>query len=64
MNYFVAGPGPMRLGADAATVTTGDCVVIAPGVPPQLCNTGADRPVALGGGAPADGNDDTAMTGG
>jgi mannose-6-phosphate isomerase-like protein (cupin superfamily) len=62
--YFVAGEGRMRLDGDDASVTAGDCVVIPPGTPHKLWNTGADRLVLLCCCAPAYSDDDTVMTGG
>jgi mannose-6-phosphate isomerase-like protein (cupin superfamily) len=62
--YFVAGDGQMRLGDDEpAEVTTGDCVVIAPGTPHKLWNTGSTPLVLLCCCAPAYSHDDTVMTG-
>jgi len=62
--YFVAGSGRMRLGeSDEAPVQAGDCVVIAPGTPHKLWNTG-DRPlVLLCSCAPAYSHHDTVLTG-
>jgi mannose-6-phosphate isomerase-like protein (cupin superfamily) len=62
--YFVAGQGRMRLGADEAPVAAGDCVVIAPGTPHKLWNTGPVPLVLLCCCAPAYSDDDTVMTGG
>ena len=63
--YFVAGEGQMRLGDDEPTgVTTGDCVVIPPGTPHKLWNTGTIPLVLLCCCAPAYSHDDTVMTGG
>jgi mannose-6-phosphate isomerase-like protein (cupin superfamily) len=61
--YFVAGEGRMRLGDDEAPVAAGDCVVIAPGIPHKLWNTGTARLVLLCCCAPAYSDDDTVMTG-
>jgi mannose-6-phosphate isomerase-like protein (cupin superfamily) len=61
--YFVGGSGRMRLGDDEADVRTGDCVVIAPGTPHKLWNTGAQPLVLLCCCAPAYSDDDTVMTG-
>ena len=61
--YFVAGEGRMRLDADEAPVAAGDCVVIPPGTPHKLWNTGTDRLVLLCCCAPAHSDDDTVMTG-
>ncbi|GAC1580360.1 MAG: cupin domain-containing protein [Candidatus Dormibacteria bacterium] len=62
--YFVAGSGRMRLGADADEIAVGDCVVIPPGTPHKLWNTGSDPLVLLCCCAPAYSDDDTVMTGG
>jgi mannose-6-phosphate isomerase-like protein (cupin superfamily) len=62
--YFVAGEGRMRLDADEAPVQAGDCVVIAPGAPHKLWNTGPERLILLCCCSPAYSNDDTVMTGG
>ncbi len=61
--YFVAGEGRMRLDADEAAVTAGDCVVIPPGTPHKLWNTGSTLLVLLCCCAPAYSDDDTVMTG-
>jgi mannose-6-phosphate isomerase-like protein (cupin superfamily) len=61
--YFVAGAGRMRLGDDEDSVGAGDCVVIPPGTPHKLWNTGSDALVLLCCCAPAYSDDDTVMTG-
>ena len=61
--YFVAGEGRMRLDADEAPVTAGDCVVIPPGTPHKLWNTGTAPLVLLCCCAPAYSDADTVMTG-
>jgi mannose-6-phosphate isomerase-like protein (cupin superfamily) len=61
--YFVAGTGRMRLGDEDADVCGGDCVVIAPGMPHKLWNTGGEPLVLLCCCAPAYSDDDTVMTG-
>jgi mannose-6-phosphate isomerase-like protein (cupin superfamily) len=61
--YFVAGEGRMRLDEDEAPVAAGDCVVIAPGTPHKLWNTGSAPLVLLCCCAPAYSDDDTVMTG-
>lgn len=62
--YFVAGSGRMRLAGEEAPVTQGDCVVISPGTPHKLWNTGAVPLVLLCCCAPPYSDDDTVMTGG
>jgi mannose-6-phosphate isomerase-like protein (cupin superfamily) len=62
--YFVAGEGRMRLGGDEAPVASGDCVVIPPGTPHKLWNTGTAPLVLLCCCAPAYSDADTVMTGG
>jgi mannose-6-phosphate isomerase-like protein (cupin superfamily) len=62
--YFVAGEGRMRLDRDEATVAAGDCVVIPPGTPHKLWNTGTAPLVLLCCCAPAYSDADTVMTGG
>ena len=54
----------MRLGEEEAPVVTGDCVVIPPGTPHKLWNTGGAPLVLLCCCAPAYSDDDTVMTGG
>jgi mannose-6-phosphate isomerase-like protein (cupin superfamily) len=62
--YFVSGRGEMRLGEDdVAEIAAGDCVVIPPGTPHKLWNTGAEPLVLLCSCAPAYSHDDTVMTG-
>lgn len=62
--YFLAGAGRMRLGDAEDAVGVGDCVVIPPGTPHKLWNTGEGRLVLLCCCAPAYSDDDTVMTGG
>lgn len=61
--YFVAGGGRMRLADDEFEVAAGDCVVIAPGTPHKLFNTGTEPLVLLCCCAPPYSDDDTVMTG-
>jgi mannose-6-phosphate isomerase-like protein (cupin superfamily) len=61
--YFVAGEGRMRLGEEESEIGTDDCVVIPPGTPHKLWNTGPGRLVLLCCCAPAYSDDDTVMTG-
>jgi len=44
--YMTAGNGRLRLGDEESAVTAGDCIVIAPGTPHKLWNTG-DVPLML-----------------
>jgi mannose-6-phosphate isomerase-like protein (cupin superfamily) len=61
--YFVAGEGRMRLDEDEAPVAAGDCVVIPPGTPHKLWNSGSTPLVLLCCCSPAYSDDDTVMTG-
>jgi mannose-6-phosphate isomerase-like protein (cupin superfamily) len=61
--YFTAGSGRMRLGEEEAEIRAGDCVVIAPGTPHKLWNTGPEALVLLCCCAPPYSDDDTVMTG-
>ena len=62
--YFTSGHGRMRHGPEEDEVGPGDCVVIPPGTPHKLWNTGAEPLVLLCCCAPAYSDDDTVMTGG
>lgn len=59
--HFTAGSGRMRLGAQEAAVRAGDTVVIAPGVPHKLWNTGAEPLVLLCCCAPPYSHEDTVL---
>ncbi len=59
--YFTAGVGRMRLGGEEAAVQAGDCVVIAPGAPHKLFNTGPEPLVLLCCCAPAYSDADTVL---
>jgi len=61
--HFVSGRGRMRLGEDEAEIAAGDAVVIPPGTPHKLWNTGDEPLVLLCCCAPAYQHDDTVMTG-
>jgi mannose-6-phosphate isomerase-like protein (cupin superfamily) len=61
--YFVAGAGRMRLGTDESQIRAGDCVVIPPGTPHKLWNSGETPLVLLCCCVPAYSDDDTVMTG-
>jgi mannose-6-phosphate isomerase-like protein (cupin superfamily) len=60
--HFVGGSGRMRLGSQEADVREGDSVVIAPGVPHKLWNTGDEPLVLLCCCAPPYSHDDTVLT--
>jgi mannose-6-phosphate isomerase-like protein (cupin superfamily) len=62
--YSVAGAGRMRLAGEEDEVEAGDCVVIGPGTPHKLWNTGETPLVLLCCCAPAYSHEDTVMTGG
>jgi mannose-6-phosphate isomerase-like protein (cupin superfamily) len=59
--HFTAGSGRMRLGAEEAPVRAGDTVVIAPGVPHKLWNTGGEPLVLLCCCAPPYSHEDTVL---
>ena len=62
--HFVSGSGRLRLGSDdTAEIGAGDCVVIPPGTPHKLWNTGTDKLVLLCCCVPAYSHDDTVLTG-
>ncbi len=61
--YFTSDAGRMRLGDEEAEIAAGDCVVIAPGTPHKLWNTGPEPLVLLCCCAPAYSDGDTIMTG-
>jgi mannose-6-phosphate isomerase-like protein (cupin superfamily) len=58
---FTQGMGRMRLGDQESDVRAGDAVVIAPGVPHQLRNTGAEALVLLCCCAPPYSDADTVL---
>ena len=60
---FTGGEGRMRLGDEEADVRAGDTVVISPGVPHKLWNTGSQPLVLLCCCAPPYRDDDTVRTG-
>lgn len=60
---FTAGSGRIRLGSEEAEIRAGDAVVIAPGTPHKLWNTGTEPLVLLCCCAPAYSHDDTILTG-
>jgi mannose-6-phosphate isomerase-like protein (cupin superfamily) len=59
--HFVGGSGRMRLGSQEADVRAGDSVVIAPGVPHKLWNTGGEPLVLLCCCAPPYSHEDTVL---
>jgi mannose-6-phosphate isomerase-like protein (cupin superfamily) len=61
--YFVTGEGRMRLAEEETEIGAGDCVVIPPGTPHKLWNSGPGPLVLLCCCAPAYSDDDTVMTG-
>ena len=61
--YFTAGFGRMRLGEQESEIRAGDCVVIAPGTPHKLWNTGPQTLVLLCCCAPPYSDGDTVMSG-
>ena len=60
---FTAGSGRMKLGDEETEVTAGDTVVIPPGTPHKLWNTGAEPLTLLCCCAPPYSDDDTVMLG-
>jgi mannose-6-phosphate isomerase-like protein (cupin superfamily) len=60
---FTSGMGRMRLDDEERDVRAGDCVVIPPGSPHKLRNTGEAPLVLLCCCAPAYSHDDTVLTG-
>jgi mannose-6-phosphate isomerase-like protein (cupin superfamily) len=60
--FFTHGGGRMRLGEDERDVEAGACVVIPPGVPHKLWNTGSEPLRLLCCCAPAYSDDDTVIS--
>jgi mannose-6-phosphate isomerase-like protein (cupin superfamily) len=60
---FTAGSGRMKLGEEEAGVSAGDTVVIPPGTPHKLWNTGSEPLRLLCCCAPPYSDDDTVMIG-
>ena len=60
--HFTAGSGRMRLASQEADVRAGDTVVIAPGVPHKLWNTGDEPLVLLCCCSPPYSHEDTVLT--
>ena len=58
---FTQGVGRMRLGDEEAPVRAGDAVVIAPGTPHKLLNTGPEPLVLLCCCSPAYSHEDTVL---
>ena len=61
--FFTSGAGEMKLGDDEAPVFAGDTVVIPPGTPHKLRNTGTEPLKLLCCCAPPYRHDDTVMVG-
>ncbi|MGI8729988.1 MAG: cupin domain-containing protein [Solirubrobacteraceae bacterium] len=62
--FFTSGAGRLRVGDDERDVRAGECVVIAPGAPHKLTNTGDEPLKLLCCCAPPYSNEDTVLTGG
>jgi mannose-6-phosphate isomerase-like protein (cupin superfamily) len=60
--FFTHGGGRMRLGEDERDVEAGACVVIPPGVPHKLWNTGSEPLRLLCCCSPAYSHEDTVIT--
>ncbi len=60
--HFLSGSGRMRLGESEDEIRAGDCVVIPPGTPHKLWNTGPGPLVLLCCCAPPYADDDTVIT--
>ncbi len=59
--FLTAGRGRMRIGEEEREVAAGDCIVIPPGAPHKLSNTGAEPLVLLCCCAPAYRHEDTVL---
>lgn len=59
--YFTAGRGRLKLADEEADIRAGDMVVIAPGTPHKLQNTGGGPLVLLCCCSPAYSHDDTVL---
>lgn len=59
--FFTSGAGRMRLGDSEGDVRAGDTVVIAPGTPHKLFNTGTEPLVLLCCCSPAYSDEDTVL---
>ena len=59
--FFTAGAGRMRLGEEERDIAAGDCVVVPPGTPHKLWNTGSAPLVLLCCCAPAYRHEDTVL---
>ena len=60
--FFTAGSGVMKLGDEETDVSTGDTVVIPPGMPHKLRNTGAEPLKLLCCCAPPYSHEDTFLS--
>lgn len=58
---LTSGSGRMKLGDEMRDVTAGDCIVIPPGTPHKLWNTGAEPLTLLCCCAPAYSDEDTVL---
>jgi mannose-6-phosphate isomerase-like protein (cupin superfamily) len=58
---FVSGSGRMRVGGEEADVRAGDTVLIPPGTPHRLINTGTEPLVLLCACSPPYSDDDTEL---
>lgn len=59
--HITAGTGLMRLGDERFEVQAGDSIVIAPGTPHNICNTGSQPLAILCSCSPAYGHEDTQL---
>jgi mannose-6-phosphate isomerase-like protein (cupin superfamily) len=59
--FLTSGAGRMRLGEEERDVAAGDCIVIAPGTPHKIWNTGREPLVLLCCCAPAYSHEDTVL---
>lgn len=60
--HFTSGAGRMRLGETELEVAAGECVLIPPGIPHKLWNTGSAPLVLLCCSAPPYSHEDTVLT--